>query len=289
MRDAIPAAHPSRERTPSADEALRAARRYLQSLQNDDGHWCAELEGDSILESEYVLTLHFLGRTGEGRVKKAAEYLRRAQLPGGGWANYPGGPPEVSTSVKAYFVLKLVGDDASAPHMARARAVILSLGGIEACNSFTKIYLAIFGQCDWSECPAVPPEIVLLGRWFPFHLYRMSSWSRGIVVPLSIIWATKPFCPVPESARLDELHVPDWTNPSVSRPLRERAWRAFFTSVDAGLRGLEAAGVRPLRARALAAWRGSSRCRTRTGGGAPSTRAATTRSSPSSRSRTTTR
>ncbi len=253
MRDAIPAAHPSKARTAGAAEAIRAARRYLQSLQNDDGHWCAELEGDTILESEYLLTLHFLGRTGEDRARKAAEYLRRAQLAEGGWPNYPGGPAEVSTSVKAYFVLKLMGDDASSPHMARARDTILSLGGIEACNSFTKIYLAIFGQCSWERCPAVPPEIVLLGPWFPFHLYRMSAWSRGIVVPLAIIWATKPSCPVPDSARIDELHVPGWTRPRVSRPLRETAWRAFFTAVDAGLRRVEAIGLTPLRARALAA------------------------------------
>lgn len=253
MRDAIPAAHPPRERTEGAAGAVGAARRYLLSLQNDDGHWCAELEGDSILESEYILTLHFLGRSGEERARKAAEYLRRAQLPGGGWANYPGGPAEVSTSVKAYFVLKLMGDDASAPHMVRARNVILSLGGVEACNSFTKIYLAIFGQCGWDRCPAVPPEIVLLGTWFPFHLYRMSAWSRGIVVPLSIIWATKPSCAVPESARLDDLHVAGWRRPPVPRPFREMAWRAFFIAVDAGLRGVEALGLTPLRARALAA------------------------------------
>ena len=97
--------------------AIAAAQRYLLSIQRPDGHWCGELEGDTILESEYILTLHFLGRTGETRVKKAAEYLRRKQLPGGGWPNYEGGPADVSVSVKAYFALKLAGDDRDAPHM----------------------------------------------------------------------------------------------------------------------------------------------------------------------------
>src|SRR5215471_17463291 len=113
------------------ESAIESAQRYLLSIQHADGHWCGELEGDTILESEYILTLHFLGRLGEDRVRKAADYLRRKQLPGGGWPNYEGGPPDVSVSVKAYFALKLVGDDADAPHMARAREVIRRLGGIE--------------------------------------------------------------------------------------------------------------------------------------------------------------
>src|SRR6266511_900750 len=108
--------------------ALESARDYLLQIQHADGHWCGELEGDTILESEYILTMHFLGLTGEARVQKAAEYLRRQQLPSGGWAVYPGGPAEVSASTKAYFVLKLVGDDSQAPHMAKARRVIVELG-----------------------------------------------------------------------------------------------------------------------------------------------------------------
>ena len=90
------------------------------------------------------------------------------------------------------FVLKLVGDDPDAPHMARARQAIRNLGGLDACNSFTKIYLSIFGQYDWSRSPGVPPELVLFPLWFPFNIYEMSSWSRAIVVPLSIISAHKP-------------------------------------------------------------------------------------------------
>ncbi|HQR68693.1 MAG TPA: squalene--hopene cyclase, partial [Thermoanaerobaculia bacterium] len=240
---------------PTADRvrlSVAAARRYLLSIQEPDGHWCAELEGDTILESEYVLTMHFLGRTGEAKVQKAAEYLRRQQLPEGGWPNYPGGPADVSTSVKAYFVLKLVGDSPEAPHMVSAREVIRRMGGVEACNSFTKTYLAIFGQCEWNRCPAVPPELVLLPDWVPFNIYRMSSWSRTIVVPLSVIWATKPFCPVPAHAAIPELHVPHF-HPERRRSARERFWRGVFTTADVLLRGLEAAGIRPFRKKALAA------------------------------------
>jgi squalene-hopene/tetraprenyl-beta-curcumene cyclase len=253
MADPIPApSDPGDEpKTDRVRNAVEAARRYLLSIQNPDGHWCAELEGDTILESEYVLTMQFLGRTGEARVRKAAEYLRRQQLPAGGWANYPGGRPDVSTSVKAYFVLKIVGDDPSAPHMTKARELIRSLGGVEACNSFTKIYLAIFGQCSWSRCPAVPPELVLLPDWVPFNIYRMSSWSRTIVVPLSVLWAKKPYCPVPPGAEIPELHVPHF-RPRRARTARERFWRGVFTTADVLLGGIEALGLTPFRKRALA-------------------------------------
>jgi squalene-hopene/tetraprenyl-beta-curcumene cyclase len=236
-----------------AETAVVAARRYLLSIQHEDGHWCGELEGDTILESEYMLTMHFLGRTGETRIRKAAEYLRRQQLESGGWAVYPGGPPEVSASAKAYFALKLVGDDPDAPHMARARNVIGELGGLDACNSFTKIYLSIFGQYDWEKCPAVPPELVLLPDWVPVSIYRMSSWSRAIVVPLSIIWACKPSCAVPDSASISELRTPPGTAPRASRPRgpRERFWGMFFRSVDWMLKEAEARGYTPLRRRAL--------------------------------------
>src|SRR5450432_499350 len=233
--------------------ALEAARRYLLSIQREDGHWCGELEGDSILESEYLLTLFFLGRSGEPRFGKAAEYLRRQQLPEGGWAIYPGGPPEVSASVKAYFALKLAGDSPDAPHMARARAVILAQGGIDACNSFTRIYLAIFGQTKWSDCPAVPPEIVLLPEWFPFHIYRMSSWSRAIVVPLSILWATKPSCPVPPEKGIAELWSErEWVGaPEPRRRGREHFWRAIFFAIDRIVKAAERLAWNPLRRPAL--------------------------------------
>ncbi|HKP11841.1 MAG TPA: prenyltransferase/squalene oxidase repeat-containing protein, partial [Blastocatellia bacterium] len=190
---------------PEVRRAINNAQQYFLQIQNPDGHWCGELEGDTILESEYILTMHFIGRLSSDKVRKAANYIRGKQLPEGGWAIYEGGPAEVSASAKAYFVLKLMGDSPDAPHMRRARGVIRRLGGLDATNSFTRIYLAIFGQYPWARCPAVPPEIILLPLSAPINLYEMSSWTRGIVVPLAVIWAMKPFCAVPESANIREL------------------------------------------------------------------------------------
>jgi len=245
-----PSSGPSSE---GVGNAVTAAQRFLLSIQHPDGHWCGELEGDTILESEYILTLHFLGLTGETRVRKAAEYLRRKQLPGGGWSNYEGGPADVSVSVKAYFALKLAGDDVDAPHMARARHVIRNLGGIEATNSFTRIYLSIFGQWDWEECPAVPPELVLLPLWFPFNIYKTSSWSRGIIVPLAVIWAHKPSCPVPGRAAIGELKTGVTPARKSHATAREAFWGIFFKGIDRLLKAVEAIGLLPWRKSALEA------------------------------------
>src|SRR5262245_61298253 len=189
-------------------ECVRSAQLHLLSLQAEDGHWCGELEGDTILESEYILARLFLGEGGDPRLRKAAEYVRRKALPGGGWSIYPGGPADVSASAKAYFVLKVLGDGVEAKPMAAARAVVLDQGGLDACNSFTKIYLAIFGQYPWERCPSVPPELILLPRRLYLNIYQMSAWSRAILVPLSIISATRPSCAVPESAGIGELRAP---------------------------------------------------------------------------------
>ncbi|HVS12617.1 MAG TPA: squalene--hopene cyclase [Thermoanaerobaculia bacterium] len=229
-------------------DAIAAGRDRLLSQQRADGHWCAELEGDTILESEYLMMLLFFGLRDQ-RFEQACAYLRRQQQPHGGWSIYPGGPPDVSPSVKAYFMLKLAGDDPEAEHMRRAREVILRLGGLEACNSFTKLYLSIFGQWSWRDAPAVPPELILLPRWFYLNIYEMSSWSRAIVVPLSILWASKPHRPVEVS--LEELRT---GVPYVKRGenARQRFWFAFFRLVNELLHVAERLGVlRPVRERAL--------------------------------------
>jgi squalene-hopene/tetraprenyl-beta-curcumene cyclase len=242
--------------------AIEGARDYLLTLQHRDGHWCGELEGDTILESEYALTLYFLERREGapavgGKFQRLANFLRGRQDDHGGWSAFPGGPPEVSASVKAYFVLKLAGDEASAPHMQAARAAILERGGIDSCNSYTRLLLSIFGVYQWEKAPAVPPEILLLPRWFYFNIYEMSSWSRAIVVPLSILWASKPSCEVPQSCRLDELRRTDSvapTAPAVTAPhpgLRERFWRGFFLGIDGLIKEIESLVLVPFRERSL--------------------------------------
>jgi squalene-hopene/tetraprenyl-beta-curcumene cyclase len=227
--------------------AIQSAREYMLQIQHTDGHWCGELEGDTILESEYILTMHFIGRSNEDRCRKAGNYIREKMLPDGGWAIYEGGPAEVSASSKAYFVLKLLGDSPDAPHMKKTREVICSLGGLDAANSFTRIYLAIFGQYPWERCPAVPPEIVLLPTWAPINLYEMSAWTRGIVVPLAVMWSSKPYCPVPEEANIGELLL----DKSINMSARRGFWRTVFNTTDFTLKLLERKRWSPSREKAL--------------------------------------
>ena len=209
----------------------------LLALQNSDGHWVGELEGDTILSSEYMLCHWFMGwqDRDQEELAQCLNFMKRQQNAEGGFSLYPGGPSDVSASVKAYFALKLFGVDPETPAMVQAREKIRALGGIDACNTFTKIQLALFGIVSWKECPAVPPELVLFPRWFPFNIYEMSSWSRTIVIPLSIIWALKPVCTVPDWAQIDELRIP-LAEASEYRPLEvegaSRTWQLVFHSLD---------------------------------------------------------
>ncbi len=218
----------------SVRHAVEAARRRLLHLQKDDGHWVGELQGDTILESEWILLMAFLGREQDARCRKAANYILQQQLPEGGWTHYPEGPVELSGSVKAYFALKLTGHDPEAPYMRKARAVIRAQGGAAACNSFTKFYLALLGQFPYANCASVPPEMVLLPRWFYFNLYAMSSWTRTIVVPLSIFSACKPVRRLPPERGIAELfHQPPQTPLWPAEPSRRwLSWPNFFLGTD---------------------------------------------------------
>ncbi|WP_437201383.1 terpene cyclase/mutase family protein [Planctomicrobium sp. SH664] len=246
-------------RTP-ATQAMEQARDWLLSQQHPDGYWVGELQGDTILESEYVLLLAWLGREQDPVVAECAEYIRQQQIPTGGWAQYPGGPLEISSSVKAYWVLKIAGDDPQAPHMQLAREAILENGGAERVNSFTRYYMALLGLISYGQCPAVPPELILLPKWCPLNIYEMSSWSRTIVVPLSLLWAYQPQRELPEAHRINELFVTSPDQLSVSMPssaqldsLRQPTrinWEALFRWIDRAWKGIEWLGLKPLRARA---------------------------------------
>ncbi|HVL13863.1 MAG TPA: squalene--hopene cyclase [Gemmata sp.] len=235
-----------------ADEvaaALDRGRAGLVARREPDGHWCGELEGDTILESEFVLLLAVLGKLDDSRLPLLANYLRAKQLPTGGWPNYPGGPAEISVSVKAYFALKIAGDSPDLPHMRRAAEAVRALGGAEATNSFTRLYLALLGQLPYAACPTVPAEIVLLPRWFFFNLYTMSAWSRTIFVPLAVVNAYKPVTHLPDSMHIRELFLlPPETPRWPAKPTAQWvSWTNFFLGVDWVFKKLERFRLTPFR------------------------------------------
>jgi squalene-hopene/tetraprenyl-beta-curcumene cyclase len=223
---------------------------WLLGQQHEDGYWCGELEADSMLESDYIFMHTLLGTGDPGRLQRAVNEILRHQNEDGGWSLYPGGPSNLNYGVKCYLALKLMGYKADHPMMVKAREKVLEQGGVVNCNTFTKIYLCALGQYDYDAVPAVPPEIVLFPKWFYFNIYQISAWSRAILVPLSIIYATKPFKKLPDEQGIDELFVGGRKNSNLHLRWDRKhwiSWRNFFLFLDRMTHWFERVHVRPLR------------------------------------------
>jgi len=192
------------------DRAVGRASEALRALQRPDGHWVFELEADATIPAEYVLLRQYLGEPDDLELeRKIGVYLRRIQGAHGGWPLYHDGAFDVSATVKAYFALKMIGDAPDAPHMVRAREALLARGGAGACNVFTRFMLAMFGVISWNATPQTPVQIMLLPRWFPVHLSKISYWARTVIVPLLVLRALRPRARNPRGVTIDELFIGD--------------------------------------------------------------------------------
>ncbi|MEN8207205.1 MAG: squalene--hopene cyclase [Pseudomonadota bacterium] len=187
------------------DEAIDAACQSLLQDQHADGYWAYDLEADCTIPAEYVLMMHFMDEVDVELEQKIGAYLRPRQIEQGGWPLYYGGDFDISCSVKAYYALKLIGDSPAATHMKLACEAILANGGAARSNSFTRITLALFEQIPWRGVPFVPVELILLPRWFPFHISKISYWARTVMVPLSILCSFKPRARNPRGITITEL------------------------------------------------------------------------------------
>ena len=216
----------------AADQSVRRAADSLLRQQHPSGYWCAELTADSTLESDYILLELWMNPPVGGvwnpparaRIERAMRSILARQLPDGGFNIYPHGPSEVSATVKAYVALKLGGLNPADPRLQRARECILALGGIQAANSYVKINLGLFDLYPRAYVPTVPPEMMLLGNF----IYEMSSWTRAIVIPLSIVQSSNPHRPVPAGFTVNELFLPG-KSLSLRQPEEEMfSWKTFF-------------------------------------------------------------
>jgi squalene-hopene/tetraprenyl-beta-curcumene cyclase len=238
--------------TSALEQAIENGANHLLSLQAEEGYWLGELEADTTLESDYIYYLFVLGKADPVRVEKLANYVRLRQLPDGGWNIFPGGPSDLNATCKAYFALKLAGDDVNSPHLTLARETIHRLGGLEHTNSYVRFYLALIGAVGWDMVPAIPPELCLLPTWFALNIYEMSSWTRGIVIPMAILAALRPAWRLPERARVDELfNDPSHKTAAFDWSERLISWRNVFLAIDRALKLYEKLPWKPLRNRAV--------------------------------------
>jgi len=189
------------------DLAIKKAQEKLLSLQDKRGYWVFDLEADCSIPSEYIMMMHYLGEIDEPLQAKIANFLRSKQSKDGSYPLFTHGPGDISCSVKVYYALKMAGDSVDAPHMVRLRSYVLSQGGAAKANVFTRIALAIFEQLPWRGVPFIPPEIMLFPKWFPFHLDKVSYWSRTVMVPLFILCTLKATAKNPNNISILELFV----------------------------------------------------------------------------------
>jgi squalene-hopene/tetraprenyl-beta-curcumene cyclase len=237
------------------DRRIQRAAEALRKRQGADGHWVFELEADATIPAEYILLRQFLGEPDDLELeRRIGVYLRRIQGDHHGWSLVHGGPFDVSASIKAYYALKMIGDDPDSPHMAQARGAIRAHGGPHAANVFTRIQLALFGQMSWDRIPTMPVELILLPAWFPIHLSKMSYWARTVIAPLLVLLARKPVARNPRGIGVAELYE----GAAAIRPASKAAdtkwvWTSGFNLLDRVLKAAEPFWPKRLRSRAIGA------------------------------------
>jgi squalene-hopene/tetraprenyl-beta-curcumene cyclase len=236
------------------DLHIDSATKALLACQHADGHFLFELEADATVPAEYVLLRHYLGEPVDAALEAGiAAYLRRIQEAHGGWPLFADGAFDMSATVKAYFALKMIGDSPQAEHMRRAREAVRLRGGAERSNVFTRCLLALYGIVPWRAVPVMPVEIMLLPKWFPFHLDKISYWSRTVIVPLLVLMAKKPRARNPKEIGVAELFLepPRQLGPTLKAPQQKASWFWFFGVVDNVLRAAEPWFPQRLRMRAI--------------------------------------
>ena len=208
--------------------ALKRATDHLLGLQHAEGWWQGELETNVTMDAEDLLLREFLGIGDEQAKTAAGRWIRSQQRADGTWANFYGGPGELSTTVEAYVALRLAGDAPDAPHMLRAAEWIRAKGGVEATRVFTRMWLALSGKWSWDDLPVIPPELIYLPSWFPLNIYDWGCWARQTIVALAIVQSFRPSRPL--SFGIDEIRT------GITPPAKaDDPWSKAFTLLDKAL------------------------------------------------------
>ncbi len=218
--------------------AIKRSQDFLLGEQNQDGYWIGELEANTTLTSEYIMFRQYMGIRDKDKERKAVKTLKNTQQVDGGWNIYYGGPSDLSTTIEAYFAMKLSGVSPEDPSMEKARVFILQNGGVLKSRVFTRIFLALFGEYPWSALPTMPVELMLLPNFAYINIYEFSSWSRSVIVPLLIINAKRPVHPLDQSVGVQELYVEPEGERDYSMPTDgfKLSWKNFFIYFDSVLK-----------------------------------------------------
>ena len=239
-------------RASTVEEAVENTVRLLRKCQHQDGYWWGELESNPTMEAEYIFLTHILGAADRERWDKTARHIERQQGDDGGWRLYYGAASDLSTTVECYTALKMAGRDPESPPMRRARELILSKGGIEKTRSFTKIWLAMLGQWEWSGTPYIAPELIFVPKRVPFNVYSFASWARATVVPMAVILSQRPIFSLPPGYEIDELYVNGRDNAAYTIPLPDGfGWERILYAGDRLLRAAEQLLWIPVRGKSL--------------------------------------
>ncbi len=237
------------------DQVISRAQQALLRLQKPEGYWHAPLEANAEMNAEYVIFTHFMDCVDPQEEAKIKKYLLETQQPDGSWSLFAGGEGYLSTSVEAYFALKLAGMRAGDEEMTQARRWILSRGGVPKIGSLARFYLAAMGQIPWEATTALPVEICLLPNWFPINVYELASWARGTLFGLMLLQAVQPVVKVGYEAGVLELYIepPHFTRFRPPAAKSRLSLRGLLNLTDPLLRAYNRHPIKSLRARALKA------------------------------------
>lgn len=237
------------------EDCILRSQKYLLNAQFKEGYWNSELLVDPLTICDYIVFLHWAGTPDVELEANAAKHLLKEQNTDGGWSQYTQGPSDINLSVKAYHILKIAGMSERDPRMVRARATILRMGGIPKTNTYTKFYLALVGQFPWKYLPSIPVELMLLPNWFVFNIYELSSWTRAMVVSMSVINHFHPTRNLPPEYQITELYPYGTEKSDFSLPRDKKffSWRNFFLLTNRILKFYDSLAWKPLRKRALKA------------------------------------
>jgi squalene-hopene/tetraprenyl-beta-curcumene cyclase len=248
----VPSPATSPDLADNVASAIRKTQSYYLSQQHEDGYWWYELESNVTITAEYLMLLHFLGLKDRKRDRKMTYHILKNQRSDGTWSIHWGGEGDLSTTIEAYFALKLAGHSEDEPCLVKAKEFILKKGGIEDSRVFTKIFLALFGEYDWRGIPSIPVELNLVPTWFPINIYNFSSWARSTIVSLSVILDIKPARP--QGVGVRELYREPFKIPPVTnKALPLFSWKRFFIILDGLFKAIEDMPVRIVRKKALSA------------------------------------